>query len=173
MKRLILVRHAKSSWKNAALADSERPLSGRGKRDAPRMGARLAGLGLLPDIILASPARRARKTASLLAGEIPAAAGRILVDPALYEANAGVLLERVRALDERWQQVMLIGHNPGLTDFANLLTAAGIDNIPTCGVLVADLDLAFWRQSEPGCGRAALYVVPKGLPANFPDGTEK
>jgi len=164
MKRLILVRHAKSSWKNAALADSDRPLSGRGKRDAPRMGAWLAGLGLLPDIILASPARRARKTASLLAGEIPAAAGRILVDPALYEASAGVLLERVRALDERWQQVMLIGHNPGLTDFANLLTAHGVDNIPTCGVLVAELDIDSWRLAEAGCGRTVHYVVPKELP---------
>jgi phosphohistidine phosphatase len=173
MKRLILVRHAKSSWKNAALADSDRPLNGRGKRDAPRMGLFLAEHGIVPDIILASPARRARKTASLLAGEISGAAGRILIDPALYEASVGVLLERVRALDETWQQVMLVGHNPGLTDFANLLTAIGVDNLPTCSVLVADLDSALWRETSPGCGRAVLYVVPKELPANFPAGTEK
>jgi phosphohistidine phosphatase len=116
MKRLTLVRHAKSSWKNAALADSDRPLSGRGKQDAPRMGAFLASQGIVPDIILASPARRARKTAQLLAAAIPAAAGRILLDPALYEASAEALLERVRALDETWQHVMLVGHNPGLPD---------------------------------------------------------
>jgi phosphohistidine phosphatase len=173
MKRLTLIRHAKSSWKNSGLADVDRPLNSRGKRDAPRMGAYLARQGIQPDIILASPARRARKTAKLLAGEIPGAAGRILADPALYEAGAAVILERVRALDESWQHVMLIGHNPGLTDFANLLTAIGIDNLPTCAVLVADLDIDFWCETSPGCGRAALYVVPKEPPADFPDGTEK
>ena len=162
MKRLILVRHAKSSWKNAALADSERPLSGRGKRDAPRMGARLAGLGLLPDIILASPARRARKTASLLTGEIPAAAGRILVDPALYEASAGVLLERVRALDETWQHVMLVGHNPGLTDLARHFSSE-IIGMPTCAIAEFTFDVKRWS----GVGRAkparSTFDSPKQL----------
>ena len=163
MKRLTLVRHAKSSWKNAALADSDRPLSGRGKQDAPHMGAFLASQGIVPDIILASPARRARKTAQLLAAAIPAAAGRILLDPALYEASAEALLERVRALDETWQHVMLVGHNPGLTDLANSLASAWLDNIPTCGVLVADLAINTWRTADAGCGRTALYVVPKEL----------
>jgi phosphohistidine phosphatase len=164
MKRLTLVRHAKSSWNNPALADIDRPLSGRGKRDAPRMGEHLAAAGVVPDIILASPACRTRKTARLLAAAIPGGKGRILSDPALYDAAAAVLLERVRALDESWQHVMLIAHNPGLTDFANLLTAIGTDNIPTCGVLVADLAIDSWRQAEPGCGRTVLYVVPKELP---------
>lgn len=173
MKRLTLVRHAKSSWKNALLADTDRPLNGRGKRDAPLMGGHLMSLGIIPDVILSSPAKRARKTAQLLAETIPAGAARILFDPALYEAVAGVLLERVRALDETWQHVMLVGHNPGLTDFANLLTASGIDNLPTCGVLVADLDISSWRATDAGCGRTALYVVPKELPAVFPDGIEK
>lgn len=164
MKRLTLVRHAKSSWKDTTLADRDRPLSGRGKRDAPRMGAQLAAIDIAPDIILVSPARRTRKTASLIAGEIPDADRRILIDPALYEASAAVLLERVRALDESWRHVMLIGHNPGLTDLVNQLTAIGIDNLPTCGVLVADLDVASWCGVEPGCGSVALYLTPKALP---------
>jgi phosphohistidine phosphatase len=163
MKRLTLVRHAKSSWKNAALADIDRPLNGRGKRDAPLMGAHLVALGCQPDIILVSPARRARKTAQLLAAALGGVSGRVLVDPALYEASAALLLERVRTLDERWQHVMLIGHNPGLTDFANLLTAAGIDNIPTCGVLVAELDIDSWPVADAGCGRTFLYIAPKDL----------
>jgi phosphohistidine phosphatase len=129
------------------------------------MGARLAALGIQPDIILVSPARRARKTASLLAGEIPGAAGRILADPVLYEASAAVLLERVRALDETWQHVMLIGHNPGLTDFANLLTAAGIDNLPTCGVLALDLAIDSWPAATAGCGHTIFCLAPKELPA--------
>ncbi len=121
---------------------------------------------ILPDIILASPARAAtRQTAKLLAAGLFGARERILLDPALYEAGAAVLMERVRALDESWQHVMLIGHNPGLTEFANLLTAGDIDNIPTCGVLVVDLDLPSWRQVAPGCGRSVLYTTPKELPS--------
>lgn len=165
MKRLILVRHAKSSWKDAVLADIDRPLSGRGKREAPRMGIFLAQQGLRPDIILSSPARRARKTAKLLAEEIPGAGEHLHFDPALYAASTTVLLERVRALDEAWQHVMLVGHNPGLTDFANLLTAIGIDNLPTCSVLVADLVVDTWRETVAGCGQPLLFVVPNVLPA--------
>jgi phosphohistidine phosphatase len=164
MKRLTLVRHAKSSWKNPALADSDRPLSGRGKQDAPRMGAFLASQGLVPDVILASPARRASKTAQLLAAAVPAAAERILLDPALYEASAEALLERVRALDETWQHVLLVGHNPGLTALANSLARAGLDNLPTCGILVVDLAIDTWRAADAGCGRTVLYAVPKELP---------
>lgn len=165
MKRLILVRHAKSSWKHAALSDVHRPLSARGKRDAPRMGEYLAQQGVTPDIILSSPARRARKTAQLLAAELPEAAERILYDPALYEAGTELLLERLRALDETWQEVMLIGHNPGLTDFANQLISGTLDKIPTCGVLVADLDIRSWRMAKPGDGQLVLYATPKKLPA--------
>lgn len=164
MKRLTLVRHAKSSWKDAALADIDRPLSGRGKRDAPRIGAFLAAQGIRPDALLSSPARRARKTAQLLAASIPGVDVGPLIDPALYEASAAVLLERVRALDESWRHVMLIGHNPGLTEFANLLTATGVDNIPTCGALVADFDIASWRKVGAGCGSVFLYITPKELP---------
>lgn len=161
MKRLTLVRHAKSSWKDAALADIDRPLNGRGKRDALLMGGRLAALGIRPDIILASPARRARQTARRIAGAIPDADGRILFDPALYEADATVLLARVRALDETWQHVMLIGHNPGLSEFADLLTASGIDNIPTCGLLVADFDIDCWGDVMPGIGKTTVYTTPR------------
>jgi phosphohistidine phosphatase len=164
MKRLILVRHAKSSWKEVALPDVDRPLIKRGKRDAPRMGKHLARQGVRPDIILASPAKRARKTAQLLAAQLADAGGRILFDPALYEATAALLLERVRALDETWNAVMMVGHNPGLTEFANLLTGLGIDNLPTCGVVVADLELNSWREIDVGCGKLVLYLIPKELP---------
>lgn len=164
MKRLTLVRHAKSSWKNAGLADIDRPLNGRGKRDAPRMGAFLAEAGIVPDIILASPARRARKTAKLLAVAISNANGQILFDPALYEASAAALMERVRSFDDSWQHVMLVGHNPGLTDFANLLATAGVDNLPTCGTLVADLDIGSWDTAGPACGSRVFYITPQELP---------
>jgi phosphohistidine phosphatase len=170
MKRLMLVRHAKSSWKNACLADIDRPLSGRGKRDAVRVGEYLATQGIRPDIILSSPARRARKTAKLLAKQIPDCLGRLLFDPALYAAGSDLFLERVRTLDESWEQVMLVGHNPGLTEFANRLAAVNIDNIPTCGVLVAELGIESWRQAEDGSGMAIMYLVPSDLSPKSPKG---
>jgi phosphohistidine phosphatase len=165
MKRLILVRHAKSSWKNALLSDVDRPLNARGKRDAPRIGAYLASQGMQPDIILASPAKRARKTAKLIAEVLPDARERILYDPALYQASPELLMARLGALDENWQQVMLIGHNPGLTEFAKLLTNIGIDNLPTCGVIVTDLPITSWGEAISGTGKVILRICPKDLPA--------
>jgi phosphohistidine phosphatase len=165
LKQLLLVRHAKSSWKDAARADIDRPLNGRGRRDAPRVGAYLAARGFLPDRIVSSPARRARKTAQLLAAALTGAGEQIIVlDPALYEAGAALLLERVRAFEDTWQNVMLVAHNPGLTDFANLLTAIGIDNLPTCGVIVTELAIDSWQLAEAGCGRTVCQIVPGDLP---------
>jgi phosphohistidine phosphatase len=165
MKRLTLVRHAKSSWKNSALADVDRPLSGRGKRDAPRMASYLAQQGIVPDIILASPSRRTRQTAKRFAAELLGGKEHALYDPALYEAATDVLLERVRVLDDHWRHVMLVGHNPGLTDFADQLAGLGVDNIPTCGVVVIDIDLSSWREVAPRTGYFVLYVIPKDLPS--------
>ncbi len=100
MRRLFLVRHAKSSWGEPSLPDRERPLNDRGKRDAPRMGRRLAALGVNPDVILASPARRALKTARILAEELGYRLEDIRVDARLYASEPDVLLGIVRELGD-------------------------------------------------------------------------
>lgn len=144
MRRLLLVRHAKSSWGDPTLPDRERPLNERGKRDAPKMGRRLAALGVDPDVILSSPARRALKTARILAEELGYRLEDIRVDDRLYAAEAEVLLKVIRELGDAKPCVMLVGHNPELTELAHRYSS-GITHLPTCAVA----EFAFAADSWP------------------------
>jgi phosphohistidine phosphatase len=144
MKTLTVVRHAKSSWKDPALRDIERPLNRRGKRDAPEMGARLAARALIPDLMLASPAKRARLTAEAVARELHYPVSDIRLDERIYGADVDGLMNVVWGLDDRFDHVMLFGHNPGLTEFVNTITVARIDNVPTCGVAELQFNVQRW-----------------------------
>lgn len=144
MRRLLLVRHAKSSWGDPTLPDRERPLNERGKRDSPKMGRRLAALGVDPDVILSSPARRALKTARILAEELGYRLEDIRVDDRLYAAEAEVLLKVIRELGDAKLCVMLVGHNPELTELAHRYSS-GITHLPTCAVA----EFAFAADSWP------------------------
>jgi phosphohistidine phosphatase len=144
VKQLILVRHAKSSWKDPGLADADRPLNERGKRDAPDMGKRLARRGVRPDLIVSSPARRAVATAKLLAAELAYPPADIEIVKTLYEASEGVWLAIVRGLPAYVRSAMIVGHNPEITAFVNCLCPAGIDNVPTCGMLILGYETDSW-----------------------------
>jgi phosphohistidine phosphatase len=161
VKRLSLVRHAKSSWKDAGLSDFERPLNARGERDAPRMGARLAAAGFRPDRLVSSPALRARETALHLAAEIGYPQGEIVFEPELYDASPDALLAVIRALPAGARHVALVAHNPGLTDLSNRLCDVHIDNIPTTGVVQMELAVEAWDRVEPRCGRLLDFDYPK------------
>jgi phosphohistidine phosphatase len=147
MKRLTLVRHAKSSWKDLSLPDADRPLNKRGTRNAPDMGRRFAQH--FPDgryHIVTSPARRARTTARLFAEAAGYPVADILVDDRVYLADVTVLLEVARGLDDAWDHVVLVGHNPGFTDFINSATKHFIENLPTCGVAVLQYNIDHWAE---------------------------
>ena len=153
MKTLILVRHAKSSWKHPGLPDRLRPLNKRGQHDAPVMGKRLAKREITPDLIVSSPAARAMATAESIAREIGHPEEEIRADERLYGASAFELLEIIQELDDALEHVMLIGHNPGLTDLANDL-GCDIDNIPTCGIVEMEFDTDSWAHVDdvdPAC----------------------
>lgn len=170
MKNLILIRHAKSSWDDPALSDRERPLNKRGKKDAPELGLLLKAKGLLPDLILSSPAKRALKTAKMIADEIDYPKKRIEVREELYEQGVKTLIELIGELDEGLERVFLIGHNPDLTDLANRLTAANIDNVPTCGMVSVVFSMTRWKQCALQGGRLALFERPvKAKGGNFAD----
>jgi len=160
MKNLILIRHAKSSWDDASLTDRERSLNKRGKRDAPVMGRLLKEKDLRPDRILSSPAKRALKTAKLIAEEVGYPNKRIDVREELYEQGLDALVGLVAGLDDGWDRVFLAGHNPELTDLANRLTGAGIENVPTCGVVSIEFSLERWRDCAREGGRLALFERP-------------
>ena len=151
MKTLLLVRHAKSSWNDPSVADRDRPLASRGERDAPDMGKRLARRGIKPDLILSSPALRARLTAELLAEKLDYRRKDIVVDDRLYGRGADALLDVIRGIDDKVKRAMLVGHNPALTELAHGI-CRGIAHLPTCAVA----QLAFHAKSWKDVGEASL-----------------
>ena len=160
MKRLTLIRHAKSDWDNT-LPDFERPLNARGERDAPLMAARLAQYYQRPASLLSSPALRALRTATLLARGLGMAEQDIHTEKRLYNASARMLLDCLRASDDRIDHLVLVAHNPGITELANDLTDSRIDNLVTCSVLGAELEIDHWHEARSGCGRVRYYDYPK------------
>lgn len=161
MKTLYIVRHAKSSWADPGQADFDRPLNDRGKKDAPRMGKRLKERSILPDLLLSSPAKRALSTCKKIAAAIGYAEGRIKTDKRLYHASSETLLDIVQNLSDKLNDVMIFGHNPGLTDFVNDVLDSSISNIPTCGVVAGRFTVNSWRDVENGAGELLFFDFPK------------
>jgi phosphohistidine phosphatase len=121
MKRLTLMRHADARWKDSAVSDLERPLNRRGTSDAEAMARRLAERGLVPDLILASPARRTQQTAEILARTFAENAPRVVREEALYLAGATEILALAQASGPRIRHLLLIAHNPGVSELVQLL----------------------------------------------------
>ena len=145
MKNLFLIRHAKSSRDDPALADKDRPLSDRGKRDAPKMGKRLAKRHVKPDLILSSPATRALKTAEIIAKKLDYKRKNILVNDRLYAVEANELLDVLRELGDAVECAMLIGHNPELAELAHRFSSK-INRMPTCAVAEFTFDAKSWSR---------------------------
>jgi phosphohistidine phosphatase len=160
VKCLTLLRHAKSSWDDPELSDSDRPLNKRGRRDAPLMGRRLAERSFQPDLLLVSPACRARLTAEAVAGQLAIDGDSLTFDERIYEATVDELVGLVRSIAEDRRNVLLVGHNPGITDMANYLIGGRLENIPTCGVFSVELEIPSWRQLDRGCARLLFYDYP-------------
>ena len=162
MKTLYLLRHAKSSWKFPELDDFDRPLNKRGQGDAPLMGKRLQRQNILPDLIISSPARRAKHTAQEVAQSMGYSSTAILYDEAVYEASAETLLTTLQTVDNRVAVLLLAGHNPGLTDLANKLTPHYIDNIVTAGVVAIQFLTDDWAKvGKSSPGQFLWYDYPK------------
>lgn len=162
MKTLYLIRHAKSSWDDLSLEDFERPLNTRGKQDAPKMGKRLKKLKIMPDLVVSSPAKRAAKTAKKITKEIGYAAEDIAFIDNLYHASMNDLLHIVQNIPSSVDNLMLFGHNPGLTDFANAVCENDIDNIVTAGVYTLQFEVNDWNQIKFNKkGKLLFYDYPK------------
>lgn len=161
MKTLTLVRHAKSSWKDNSLADRDRPLNKRGERDAPDMGRRIAEAGIRPSLIVSSPAVRAWTTAKAVAKEIGYPSEFLQRDRDLYLGSLSDILDVVVAQDNGFNSLMLFGHNPGFTDFANYLVPGLTNNVPTAGVVSVNIDQDDWNLDEQPAAELVLYDFPK------------
>ena len=164
MKRLTLVRHAKSDWSLPGQPDWDRVLNKRGQRDAPEMARRLRARKLKPGLILSSPAVRALSTATIMAHELKVPAGIVRQDERLYLAAPADMLAVIRELGGEAAHLMVFGHNPGITELANRLSAGDrIDNMPTCAVFTATFDLDDWSALDWASGQDAEFDYPKNL----------
>jgi phosphohistidine phosphatase len=163
MKTLYIIRHAKSSWADLDQSDYDRPLNERGKRDAPRMGKRLKEKEIHPDLILSSPAKRAWSTGKRIAEILKYPKKNIQTAKGLYHADEETILETLRKVNNHCNIIMLIGHNPGLTDFVNTVSEdeTNIDNIPTCGTVAFEFKVESWKEIKWGTGKMLFFDYPK------------
>lgn len=159
MKTLFILRHAKSSWDDAALADFDRPLNERGQTSAPFMGELMREKRFRPSIILSSPAVRAKQTAELIKGSSGLAVG-IRFDHRIYEASPQSLRQIVAELEGSIDTAMLVGHNPGIEGFIRYLTGR-LEPMPTAALAVISLNVENWNAIDDGCAELQSVYRPK------------
>jgi phosphohistidine phosphatase len=146
MRKIYLVRHAKSSWDDNKLKDIERPLNKRGEKDAPFMGKLMKEKEIKPDLIISSPAERALETAKIFCNEMKVDENQISVEQGLYNAGKKELLNVINSFDDKVTSVMLFSHNPGLSDLANYLTSGKVYDLPTCGIVSLNCKIDSWTE---------------------------
>jgi phosphohistidine phosphatase len=163
MKKLILVRHAKSSWQTAVQSDFDRPLNDRGHRDAPVMAKRLKEQVPVVAAFVSSPAKRAFTTAGYFADAYKISEKQIIQIPRLYHAPPSVFTEVISELDDALDCVVLFSHNPGITEFINELTQVRIDNMPTCAIFAIEIAADHWKEIASASKKFLFFDYPKNV----------
>jgi phosphohistidine phosphatase len=161
MKTLYLLRHAKSSWEDPSLKDFDRPLNKRGLKAAPRIGAYMLKEKIRPDMVLSSPALRAKQTTHM-ACEAAGLTSLINFDERIYEASVQRLFEIVAGFDEGFSAAMMVGHNPGFEELLAALTGES-QRMPTAALACIELKIKKWSDLIGGCGKLKWLVKAKDL----------
>jgi phosphohistidine phosphatase len=163
MLKLFLLRHAKSSWKDSALDDFDRPLKDKGVNEALFIGNVYRKIyDKVPDAIISSPAIRAIETAKIFAKEIGYPEDKIVLQQEIYEATHEALVRVLRSISEKYKRVVIVGHNPGFTELANyIIDGVDIDNIPTCGLVGIKIDTKKWVEVGERSGKLISFEYPK------------
>jgi phosphohistidine phosphatase len=161
MKQLILIRHAKSDWGNPGLDDFDRPLNERGKKDAPVMAKRLLDRKIAIDAFIASPAKRAAKTAGVFAEAFKREKEEIIFNKELYMAELLTFYKVIEETKNVFTTIAIFSHNNGLTEFANRLADVRIDNIPTCGIFAVKADCDTWADFREAKKEFWFFDYPK------------
>ena len=161
MKKLYLLRHAKSSWNYPELDDFERPLNKRGRSDLPVMARVINKHGIKPDLIVSSPALRAAFTAINVIQLAGISEDLLTYDNMIYEASTSMLLNLIKSTNDKIDSLMFVGHNPGLTTLASYLSDKQVDNIPTCGLFGMKLKVTNWRDLSENSASFLFYEYPK------------
>ncbi|TNC82946.1 MAG: histidine phosphatase [Oleiphilus sp.] len=158
---LFLVRHAKSSWKDATLLDRQRPLNKRGHRNAPEMARHLANHEQVPDHFISSPAKRALNTAQYFANELAFASFNIQIEERLYFCGIKGWLNTLKQLPITSQSAILFGHNPDISLCLAFLTGREIEAVPTCTIAKLRVQVGAWPELKEGCGLLEYIISPK------------
>jgi phosphohistidine phosphatase len=161
MKTLILVRHAKSDWGHEGLDDLDRPLNDRGKKDAPEMAKRTKEKIPKIDLMIASSAKRARKTAKYFAEQYKYDKADIRIEPKLYEESTSAYSDVILTIADKVDTVAFFAHNPTITNYANSLSQVRTDGIPTCGVFAVQADVKSWNEFAKAEKHFLFYDYPK------------
>jgi phosphohistidine phosphatase len=161
MKSLLLVRHAKSSWGDFTVADFDRPLNDRGKKDAPVVAQKLIDRKIKIDAFVSSPAKRAKKTAQAFAEKFNVAKENIIYINDLYEAKVEDFFSALNAIDDRHNTIAIFSHNPGITSFANVMEVAKIDDMPTCAVFGVQAPVSHWKDFRSSEKKFWFFEYPK------------
>lgn len=170
MRRLMLLRHAKSDWSAPGRPDRDRVLSARGERAAPLMGRYLAEQGLIPQHAIVSVAERTRQTWQRLGKAVTGTPG-VTFDERIYEAAPLDILAAIGDAPAAAQTLLVVGHNPGLQSLALALTGTGsgkarrtlAEKFPTAALAVIDFDLPDWRSMSPGSGHLERFITPREI----------
>jgi phosphohistidine phosphatase len=162
MKTIYLLRHAKSDWDDPAIRDFDRPLNKRGLNNAPAMGKLLKSRGMKPSLVITSTAMRAKTTAELVTSQIGIKSDELVYEKELYLATAQEIFQMIRETPEEHGSLMIVAHNPGITELVNRLTGGSnyIANIPTCGVAELRFD-GKWNKLASGKCTLEKFLVPK------------
>lgn len=165
MKTLILLRHAKASWDQPEVSDADRALKPKGHRQAEKMSAHLRDSLAAPQAVFCSSSRRTRETLPTFQAAWGLEEPRIHFLDELYLADEGCLLDFIHSLPDTLDRVLVLGHNPGLTDLVNLLTdrSTYIKNLRPCGVAVLEAAVSSWVEMAPGACTLAMHLRPKEL----------
>jgi phosphohistidine phosphatase len=161
MKSVLIIRHAKSSWDNFSLPDFDRPLNDRGKQDAPKMAKRLLEKEIDIDAFISSPAKRARKTATLFAVEFKRRKEDVILIPELYHPAPPAFYTAIAQAPKKAHCIAVFSHNPGITEFVNGLTDIRIDDMPTCAIFAIKVDISSWADFAAGSKTFWFFDYPK------------
>jgi phosphohistidine phosphatase len=160
MKNLYLIRHAKSDWSDESKSDLERGLNKRGQKAILTMADALKKVDVMPDLILCSPAKRAKLTAKGLAKEIKYK-GKIQYKEALYMAEPIEVIRIIKEIQDKYDNVFIIGHNPETTELTDLMVDEYIDNIPTLGIVALNAPIKHWKKFKPEKTKFDFFIYPK------------
>ena len=161
MKKIFLIRHAKSDWGHESLADIDRPLNQRGYDEAYLASSLLKKKNFIPDLLISSSATRAISTCFIFSRNFNFPEKDVIISNKIYEASSSILQETIKNINNKYSSIMLFGHNPGLTNLFNEISDAYLDNLPTCAVVMIQFESQSWNNIFTKKGEYTFSQFPK------------